>query len=240
MFRVAICDDEKTICSQIEKVILDYQKNCAEKIDILTFLSGEELYKIIKDVQAFDLIFLDIELDKLNGIEVGKIIREELNDNITQIVYISANKDYAMELFENRPLNFLVKPICCEKIIKSLNAAINLHKNSDLFFEFCYNYNFIKIPYKKIMYFESNDKKINVITTDEIYEYYGKLSELKKQVKEKDFIQIHKSLLVNYQYIVEVSYEKIKLTNGEKLNISQSYRKEVRNNIRMRRKELYK
>ncbi len=240
MFRVAICDDEKTICSQIEKVILDYQKDCAEEIDVLTFSSGEELHKIIKDGQAFDLIFLDIELDKLNGIEVGKIIREELNDNITQIVYISANKDYAMELFENRPLNFLVKPICCEKIIKNLNVAINLHKNSNLFFEVYCNYNFTKIPYKKIMYFESNDKKINIITIDEKYEYYGKLSELKKEVKEKDFIQIHKSHLVNYQYIVEVSYEKIILTNGEELNISQSYRKEVRNNLKMRRKELYR
>ena len=63
---------------------------------------------------------------------------------------------------------------------------------------------------------------------------------MKKEVKEKDFIQIHKSHLVNYQYIVEVSYEKIILTNGEELNISQSYRKEVRNNLKMRRKELYK
>ncbi len=159
MFRVAICDDEKTICSQIEKVILDYQKDCAEEIDVLTFSSGEELHKIIKDGQAFDLIFLDIELDKLNGIEVGKIIREELNDNITQIVYISANKDYAMELFENRPLNFLVKPICCEKIIKNLNVAINLHKNSNFFLRFIAIIISLKYHIKKLCILKAMIKK---------------------------------------------------------------------------------
>ncbi len=237
MFRVAICDDNQAVCFNIEKIILDYQKNCSEKIDILVFLSGEELYRFIKEGQAFDLIFLDIEFEKLNGIEVGRMIREELDDNIVQIVYISAKQDYAIELFENRPLNFLVKPICYEKIIKNLSFAMKLQKNNNLFFEFSYNYTSYKILYKEIIYFASDDKKIHVITTNGEYEYYGKLSELETQIEGKDFIKIHKSHLVNYQYIVEASYEKIKLSNGQTLNISQAYRKEVRNNFRMRRKE---
>ncbi len=237
MFRVAICDDNQAICFDIEKIILDYQKNCSEKIDILVFSSGEELYRFIKEGQVFDLIFLDIELKKLDGIEVGRMIREELNDNIVQIVYISAKQDYAIELFENRPLNFLVKPICHEKIIKNLSFAMKLQKNNNLFFEFSYNYTSYKILYKEIIYFASDDKKIRVITINGEHEYYGKLSELEIQIKEKDFIKIHKSHLVNYRYIVEASYEKVKLANGQTLNISQAYRKEVRNNFRMRRKE---
>lgn len=236
MFRVAICDDEQSMCSRIERIILDYQKVNGEKIDISIFLTGEELCKYIKEGQAFDLIFLDIELNEINGIEVGRIIREEIKDEITQIVYISAKKDYAIELFENRPLNFLVKPISDEKIVKNLEITIELHKRGNLFFEFSRNAVFYKIPYKDIMYFASNDKKIRVITINEEYEYYGKLSDLEELTKDKDFILIHKSYLVNYLYILEARYDELKLTNNEKLPISQAYRKEVRNKLIMRRK----
>lgn len=236
MFRVAICDDEQTVCSRIEKIILDYQKISAKKIDILVFLSGQELCKFIKEGQAFDLIFLDIELNKLNGIEVGRIIREEIKDDITQIVYISAKKDYAIELFENRPLNFLVKPISEDKIIKNLKIAMEFHKNGNLFFEFSRGAVFYKIPYKEIMYFASNDKKIRVITINEEYEFYGKLTDLEELTNDKDFILIHKSYLVNYLYILEARYDNLKLTNNVILPISQTYRKEVRNKFIMRRK----
>lgn len=236
LFRIAICDDDIIMCSHIEEIILDYQKKCIEKMDILVFFSGEELCNIMKKGQAFDLIFLDIELKKISGIEVGRVIREEFKDNITQIVYISAKQDYAIELFENRPLHFLIKPICREKIIKSLKLAMDLHKNNNLFFEFSRNYTFYKVPYKEILYFASNNKKIRIITTNGEYEFYGKLSEFESKLKEKNFIQIHKSHLVNYQYIAEVSYERIKLSNGEMLNISQSYRKDVRNSFIERRK----
>lgn len=236
MFRVAICDDEQTVCSRIEKIILDYQKISAEKIDILVFLSGQELCKYIKEGQAFDLIFLDIELGKINGIEVGRIIREEVKDDITQIVYISAKKDYAIELFDNRPLNFLVKPINEENIIKNLKIAMKLYENCNLFFEFSNSAIFYKIPYKDIKYFASNDKKIRIFTIDTVYEFYGKLSDIEKLTKNKDFILIHKSYLVNYLYILEASYDNLKLTNNEILPISQTYRKEVRNKFIMRRK----
>ena len=236
MYRVAICDDEYGMCSRIERIILDYQNNCAEKIDILVFYSGQELCKYIKEGQAFDLIFLDIELDNINGIEVGRIIREELKDDITQIVYISAKKDYAIELFENRPLNFLVKPISEENIIKNLKIAMKLYENCNLFFEFSNSAIFYKIPYKEIIYFASNDKKIRVVTLDKAYECYGKLSNVEKLTKDKDFILIHKSYLVNYRYISEARYDNIKLTTNDILPISQAYRKEVRNKFIMRRK----
>lgn len=237
MFRAAVCDDVQAMCTDIEQIILDYQKYCAEKIEVLIFLSGEELYRVMKEGQAFDLIFLDIELYKLSGIDVAKQIREEFNDNITQIVYISAKKDYVFDLFKSRPLNFLVKPISREKIIDELRLAMKLHLNNNLLFEFSYKYTTYRIPYKKIIYFASNDRKIHIITEDREYEFYGKLSELEKQVQELDFIQIHKSYLVNYQYIAEINYENIKLVNGEELNISKAYRNDVRYSLIMRRKE---
>jgi DNA-binding LytR/AlgR family response regulator len=90
VFRVAICDDEQVICSQIENTILNFAEENNEKIDTQVFYSGEELIKFLEVGQSFDLIFLDIELKMINGIEVGRKIREEMDNQILQIIYISA------------------------------------------------------------------------------------------------------------------------------------------------------
>ena len=68
--------------------------------------------ELLKTIQQYNLLFLDIELEeKINGIFVGKKIRMDLRNEITQIVYVSALEEYAIQLFQNRPMDFLIKPI---------------------------------------------------------------------------------------------------------------------------------
>jgi len=102
MFRIAICDDETVICAGIEQVLLDYGKTCLEDIEVEVFTSGEELCHFMQKEEEFDLIFLDIELKQMNGVEVGKMIRDEMKNEIVQIVYISG-KD---RLPQKIPLSF--------------------------------------------------------------------------------------------------------------------------------------
>jgi DNA-binding LytR/AlgR family response regulator len=236
MFRVAICDDQQEICSQIENIILDYRKDVAIEIDVEVFFTGEELCEFIEKEHDFDLIFLDIELGMIDGIEVARRIRQDMNDEITQILYISSKQSYAMDLFESRPLNFLVKPLSEERIIKYIKQAIQLCEKGNLLFEFRMGKIFYKVPYKDIIYFESNDKKIQIVTVKGGYEYYGKLSDIEQIVPNKDFLLIHKSYLVNYMYVSEAWYDTLKLSNGISLPISQTYRKEVRDILIKRRK----
>ena len=125
MFRIAICDDESTICSQIEKIILGAHRIINEEIEIEIFGSGEELCEFMENRHLFDLIFMDIELKLINGIEVCRKIREEFKDESSKIIYISARDGYAMDLFESRPLNFLVKPLSAEIIIKNGYVTTN-------------------------------------------------------------------------------------------------------------------
>lgn len=108
MFKIAICDDEPIICSYIEKIIHDYSKSIAESIEVEVFFSGEELYKYLKNEINFDLIFLDIELSKLNGIDLGKKIREEMKNEIAQIVYISS-KESCYGSFSSKTSKFFNK-----------------------------------------------------------------------------------------------------------------------------------
>ena len=236
MFRIAVCDDECTVCSQIESIILENRNLFYEKIEVEVFYSGEELCRFLKNEHTFDMVILDIELKQIDGIEVGRILREDMHNDIVQIVYISSKKGYAMELFKHRPLNFLLKPIEEDELIKTISKSMELVLKENQFYEFNIGKTFYKIPFKQIMYFESDAKKIRIIKADgTTKEYYGKLSELKEELCQKDFVQIHKSYLVNYLFVAEYQYETLLLTNGQKLSISQTYRKEVREYLLKRR-----
>lgn len=228
MFRIAICDDESVVCSGIEEIILNYSTSISEKIDVEVFYSGEELYEYIKNDTSFDIIFLDIELNKLNGIELGKIIRNEMKNEITQIVYISSKENYAMELFEVRPLNFLIKPIDDTKVIKVVNKAMELLNKLDVYFNYKQGHNFCKKEIKDIIYFESDNRQVKMVTTTGEIIFYGTLSEIHSQLESHKFFFIHKSYLINYYHVVEFYYDKLVMTNSQILPISQSKRTEVR------------
>lgn len=90
MFKIAICDDVEDVCSELKTMIIDMKDSliCGDII-IDTFYSGEALLENIEE-SPYDLIFLDIELGEINGVEVGHIIREQMEDYITKIIYISS------------------------------------------------------------------------------------------------------------------------------------------------------
>lgn len=227
MIRIAICDDEENICTMIEEFILDYGIINKIELDIQIFYTGEALLKLIQNGEQFDLIFLDIEMQPINGIEVGKTIREKIKNEIIKIVYISAVEGYAMELFEVRPLHFLIKPISKKKVIWTVTKAMELLEKDENVFKFCCNKTTVRVPMKNIMYFTSEARKVKIIMENEGKEFYGKLSDVEKQLNH-NFVRIHKSYFVNRKYVSEYTYENIHLCNGDMLNITRKYRNEVR------------
>ena len=114
-FKIAVCDDEQIICSTMYNKLQNLSKSKSVIFEIDCFTSGEELCDEIKHTN-YDLLFLDIELPKMNGVAVGQYIRETLKNETIQIAYISSKQEYAMELFEMRPINFLVKPLSEKQI----------------------------------------------------------------------------------------------------------------------------
>ena len=136
MYRFAICDDEIDTCNQLEGYITSYLDTHYIKGDIDVFYSGEKLCQYLLSDNNFNIIFLDIELPKINGVKVGQYVRNHLEDEITDIVYISSKTSYAMELFGNRPLDFLVKPLTYGKIEKVLDIAIKRNGVRERCFEY--------------------------------------------------------------------------------------------------------
>ena len=220
MFRIAICDDDCTICSFIENTILDFKHRMKEMIEIEIFYSGEEFYRDLVSGTYYDLVFLDIELKLLSGIQVGKKIRDELKNDITQIVYISAKDSYAMELFEVRPMHFLVKPLKVDKINSVITKGMELSDKLGQVFQYKIGRRIVKKPVRDILYFESMDRQVRMITIDGNEIFYGSLKDIYKQVEKFNFIYCHKSYLINYNHIIEFQYESLTMSDKTILPIS--------------------
>lgn len=237
MFRIAICDDETAVCGEMERFILRYAKKTGKEMDVQVFYSGEELFRVMKEEDptcSIDLVFLDIELNRLDGIDVGKKIREELKNEWIQIVYISGRDRYAMQLFQNRPLQFLLKPLEKRDIITVIEKAMELSETQSKYFEFRIGRDYYKVLLSEIVYFEGNGKKIYLHTKRDTYEFYESMTLLEERFEKNGYLKIHKSFLVNDQYIKEYHPQSVTLLSGKDLPISQPQRKRIHEILRER------
>lgn len=116
MYEVAICDDNKYCLDEMEQIILTGKNLTNEQIHIVKFQTGEELceYALTHTIHQ---IYLDIELDKMNGVEVAHFFREKLNDYHVKIIFMTGTTEYDRELFEVQTFGFLEKPVKKEKAI---------------------------------------------------------------------------------------------------------------------------
>lgn len=228
MISVAICDDEKTICSQLENILLEFSSNAFLKIDVSMFYSGETLLDYLKQGNSFDLIFLDIELGQINGVEVGRQIRKALKDFKSEIVYISGNDGYDRQLFDVQPLHFIPKPIIASIVIDDLKLALERARHINGFFKYQKGYDTYKIPISEIIYFESLNREIKIVTVSGTDTFYGSLEEVLFNVSKHQFLQIHRSYLINYNHANVLRYSEVVMSNGEALPISRTKRQEFR------------
>lgn len=188
MYDIGICDDEKGTCAEIEKWISDYAGENHISVETEVWFSGEALCSDLKENHRFDLIFLDIELLGMSGVEAGSYIRNELEDYHTHIVFISSKTNYAMSLFKIQPMDFLVKPIGFDDIKRILDRSIYLIEKENLFFEYVSGKKIFRVMYKEIMYFCGDRRKIVIVTQRGRQEFYGKMTELLRALPSNFFM----------------------------------------------------
>jgi len=228
MIEVAICDDEPAICTLVEKIITEYAESHYIELHAQVFYSGERLISTLNERYRYDLIYLDIELEGMNGVEVGRYIREELKDYTTEIVYISGKDGYDRQLFDAHPLHFIPKPIKTSIVIDDL--MIVLRRANKLGGKFQYKKGQVihTIHTDDIIYFESLNREIMIVTTKGENKFYGNLEEIIKKISLYQFILIHRSYLVNFRHIITGKYSEVIMSNGTKLPVSRAKRKELR------------
>ena len=129
MINIAICDDEQSFIDELKYEIYGTEKFFNEEIEIKEYVKAKTLCNELLDGKQFDIIFMDIMMPEIDGIDVGKLIRNKLEDNVTQLVYVSSESRYAMKLFKLQPMDFLIKPVKSQEVLEVMKKAYSCISN---------------------------------------------------------------------------------------------------------------
>lgn len=222
MINIAICDDDKEIIKEIKKYIEEYK---GSECLISTYNSGEEL---IKEEKKFEIIFLDIDMGGINGIETAKKIRKF--DKGVKIIYVTNFTDYTNLAFQVHAFGYLNKPIKKDQIYNQLDEAIEYSKNEEeeVEIEFITTEGIIRLKPKDIYYFEYLDRKVKVKTLDKVYMIKEKITHIAEKMINYDFLMPHKSFTINLFYIKSIKGYDIFMMDGSVIPLSQKKSSEFR------------
>lgn len=229
MITCAMCDDELPFAEQLRSLVMAYAKKKRVELQAETFASAEELLEEIENGAGFEILFLDIEMRKMDGIELGKKLRERSYQ--TLIIYVSGYDQYMRQLFEAEPFRFLSKPLKQEELENVLDKAFErISRFHRELFTIRFGKNVVNLLCRDIVYLESNKRKVIVHTVRGEHEYYHKLDEAEEELLaiSADFVRIHKAYLVNMEHVEAFQYEKLALRDGTILSISEAHRANVR------------
>lgn len=191
MISIAICDSEKPMADQIENAIYEISNREKIAVEIDTFPDLQALTRELVSGLRYDILYLDIGL--ANNEEPGVIDNIRRSDENMFIVLVSEEPYYSSQLIELEALA-VKKPLDYESFTNVFLQLCQKLSIKSHYFIFQYKNIYYKIPYKEILYFESRERKIHVITqygTTEIFN--GKLSEVEVRVARGStpFVRIH-------------------------------------------------
>ena len=207
---IAVVDDEKTIREHICALIEEQQPgSCIE-----AYATGEGL---LASGKRFDIVFLDIQMDGMNGIEAARNLREQQGDIV--LIFITGIKDYVFDALDLYAFQYLLKPIDEDKFVEALErAARETVRKKERRVLFIKSRN-LTLDQSEILYIESRAKKVEIHTVRQTIEIYGAMDELEGQLGE-EFYRCHRAYIVNMDCITEYDGESITLTGGDRVYLT--------------------
>ena len=215
--QIAICDDEVSMVQILEEKI----KKLLPDAVIDKYLSGDEL---IASGSKPDILFLDIQMPGMDGMETAKMLRQDNEDMI--LIFVTAAEEYVFQAFDVGAFHYLVKPFSDEKFKEVVTKAVhNIKRSSRLEKDEKYIMvqtagSHIKIFLRDIVYAEVYNRKVIIHTRSTDIEYYGKLQEL-SDMAGTDFFRTHRAYLVHFKYVEKYdatnAIAQMLVANGHKL-----------------------
>ncbi len=226
-----IVDDEPLAHVVLEKYITQIQSleliaKCKNAMEAINFLHNNSV----------DLIFLDINMPDLSGIELLKTLKKQ-----PRIIFTTAYSEFALESYEYGATDYLLKPIKFERFLKAVNKALELssstvssevtetpktkeQENDFIFLK--QDHSVYKVNYSDILYIEALGNYLQVFTSDKKIVARETMSEMDKSLSREQFIRVHKSFIVNITKIEEIKNNCINIA-GKEISIGTIYKSEL-------------
>ncbi|MFL9845599.1 LytR/AlgR family response regulator transcription factor [Flavobacterium rhizosphaerae] len=224
IYRCLIVDDE----TPAHKAIASHLSKFTDLEHTASAYSGKEALKLLSE-NHFDIIFLDINMPLISGIELM-----DMQPVRPLTIITTAHSDYAMNGYDNDVVDYLLKPISFEKFAKAMEKARALYDYSkkavsaekERFFNCRVNGERLQIPVDDILYFESygNYLKMYTIKSKRPVVLHGTLVNVLDEVKSPDLIRIHRTYILNRKYVKKVNLNSVDIYSGRQLPVGRQYK----------------
>ena len=216
MLSIAVCDDEVIECCRMAGKIKDILEEMKIPCIIRQFRSGKEL---LQASESFDILFLDILMSDLNGMQTAQMFRKKAFDRI--LIFISSSREYVFEAYDVEAFQYLLKPVDDRKLKTVLQKAVlKTESRSQEFIIVNRERQKKKLFLDDIYYFEIKGRMIDVHGTEGIFTYYERIKDLEDKLRDRGFFRCHKSYLINLKYVDVYNRQEAILENGEKVIIA--------------------
>lgn len=224
MIHIAICDDSKQERQILAALFKRYQELHATPLQIHIFQNGFSLLDAIDQGKRFDITILDILMPGENGIEIARNIRASGAD--TEIIFLTSSPEYAVDSYEVKAQNYLLKPITEEKFFASIDSILAEldEKDTASFIIYTTEKQYSRIRVSSLVHGEVTHRTITLHLADQtMISAVMTFTEFQDILKAyPDFIYPHRSYAVNMNYIQYVTKSDIILTDGQKIPLSRN------------------
>ncbi|MEG0359657.1 MAG: LytTR family DNA-binding domain-containing protein [Anaerorhabdus sp.] len=228
MYKIAIVDDNpfdtKWICECLNK--LDVASDC----EFTCFKDGQDLIDSYKSNQRFDILLLDMLMEKVNGLDTAKFVRT-IDSNV-EIMIITSTLEYAVEGYTVNARRYYLKPLKQDEFLSEMNQIIdNIKKNEGLTLTIHNAQGISKLKLSDIYYIESLSRTLSIHTQESSITMTGKISEMEESLNKYGFMRVHKSFIVNLKYVKNIFKDTITLDNNETILLSKHKSKQVHDSL---------
>lgn len=219
LVRIAIVEDEKDQYEYYGKVLEAWSEANAVRLSVSYIGSAEEFLFKYDRRNLFDIIFLDVCMRDMNGMELAHVIRKY--DRNVQIVFVTGDSGYVFEGYEIGAVRYLLKPVDESRIAEALDSCLEkLEKRTEDYLTFMYLGENLKLFRSDIIYVQVDGHYLQMQTKDRRYEWKGSLKEMNARLEPDRFVMANRSTIVNLEYISKITRESCILESGESIPVS--------------------
>lgn len=240
-----ICDDSEENLLELERMLLQYCGHLPGlSFKTEKFTDAARLLHKIQSQKPADIYILDIVMSDISGIDLGREIRKKSEQSV--IIYITASDRFALDAYDIFAIRYLLKPVEKKRFFEALDYALShIGNKKEPIFSVKTKNGLESVPYRKIEYIENSARKLDIHLTDgdritSIYIRKSFEEEIKELLDNGDFVCVHKSFLVNLNYVRKLNQNNIIMTSGISIPVSRKSAYQVKKNYLLFISDQYK
>ena len=225
--KVAICDDDSRDLLQIVSLLESYRHDRKAELSYVSFQNATDLLASMEN-ENYNVLLLDVLMPGVNGMQAARDIRKQ-NEHV-EIIFLTSSPEYAVESYSVRAHYYLLKPASEEKLFPIFDRLLDDFKKPEDALYIKTQSSVFSLPYGKIECIEVRAKKLYFYLTDgDTREVTGHLADYEQTLlKRPDFIKVHRSYLVNLQWVQELRLGELVTASGRRVPVSRAAYSQVR------------